>query len=233
MKNSERYFEALDYGKSEKAKLTEKQYLVYSYLMSKSKWDSQTKEHHYYVYKNSFLVKDACAYLNISQPTWRAAIKKLKENFYIMEEKNYYIIELPNSYAPLDIQLIRALILFGIKLEGGGIIVSLYSVLYKFWKYQTKNGEDCEITINQLFKLFMVERSSKNLNRFVFMLGLFSFLNLITIKPVDRVYKGNKYIAYQITDVKLTLPNDIDKETFLAPDDITNIIKALTERSEE
>jgi hypothetical protein len=39
-KNQERDFEALDYGKEEKAKLTAKQYLVYSYLMSISKWDA-------------------------------------------------------------------------------------------------------------------------------------------------------------------------------------------------
>ena len=82
-KSQERLFEALNYGKIEKAKLTTKQYLVYSYLMSVSKWDAQDKEKHYYVYKNSFLIKDICVLLNISQPTWRSAIKKLKEKLYI------------------------------------------------------------------------------------------------------------------------------------------------------
>jgi hypothetical protein len=39
-KSQDRLFEALNYGKGEKAKLTTKQYLVYSYLISISKWDA-------------------------------------------------------------------------------------------------------------------------------------------------------------------------------------------------
>ena len=66
MSSYDRDFEALDYGKAQKAKLTAKQYLVYSYLMYMSVWDAKSREDHYYVYKNSFKIKDACAIIGIS-----------------------------------------------------------------------------------------------------------------------------------------------------------------------
>ena len=46
IKSLERYFYALDYEKRIKTTLTKKQFLVYTYLMSISKWDSQSKEEH-------------------------------------------------------------------------------------------------------------------------------------------------------------------------------------------
>lgn len=64
MSVKERYFRVLDYEKKEKSPLTEKQYLVYAYLLSISKWNPL--ESHYYVYKNSFLVKEACALIDVS-----------------------------------------------------------------------------------------------------------------------------------------------------------------------
>lgn len=143
----QRDFEALDYGRQAKAKLTAKQYLVYSYLMSISKWDSQDKESHYYVYKNSFVVNSACKLLGMTAPTWRAAIKKLTEEGYIYQFDKYYIIDIPNSYAPLHINLIKTLVQFGSQIRNGGHIVSVYSVLYKFWKYQIDNNAQCVITI--------------------------------------------------------------------------------------
>ena len=53
-KSQDRWFEALDYQKKIKSTLTAKQYLVYSYLLSVSKWNPQDKEDHYYVYFNKY-----------------------------------------------------------------------------------------------------------------------------------------------------------------------------------
>lgn len=53
-KSLERYFYALNYEARIKSKLTKKQFAVYTYLLSISKWDAQTSEYHYYVYWNSF-----------------------------------------------------------------------------------------------------------------------------------------------------------------------------------
>lgn len=225
-KSQDRLFEALNYGKGEKAKLTAKQYLVYSYLMSISKWDSQDKEHHYYVYKNSFLIKDACAIIGISQPTWRGAIKKLREEFYIQEFDRYYTIEIPNTYAPLDINLIKFLLPFGAAIDNGGNIISIYSVLYRCWKGAKDNGETCEITINQLRKLFNVNHDKKTLASYKLILILFEHYELIKVKKVGRHFQGNPYTGYIIEEVQLKLPENVEQDD-MAPDDISELLRNL------
>lgn len=226
MSSMERDFEALDYGKQQKAKLTAKQYLVYSYLMSISKYDAQDREKHYYVYKNSFLIKDACELIKISQPTWRAAIKKLEDYCYIIDREKYYIISVPNTYAPLDIRLITYILPFGACIEHGGSIISVYSVLYKYWKYQKDNNKSCEITVNQLKNLFITSRHKNDLLTYKLMLGVFSLLNLIQLETVERVYKGNPYQAYLIKNVRLDLPKELISEEN-APSNIDEILEAI------
>lgn len=230
-KSQDRLFEALNYGKGEKAKLTTKQYLVYSYLMSISKWDACDKEYHYYVYKNSFLIKDACSLIGISQPTWRSAIKKLKETHYIQEFDKYFIIDIPNTYAPLNINLIKFLLPFGSAIENGGHIISIYSILYRYWRYCLDNNEICEITINQLKKLFNSKTDKVTLMSYKIMLNLFEFYKLIDIKKIGRQFQGNPYTAYIIKDIQLCLPEGTDLDSN-APDNIENILKALNEKEE-
>lgn len=82
-KNKDRYFEALDMKKRQRAKLTPKQYLVYSYLVSISKWNANKAEQHYYTYKNSYVLNDVCKDLGLSANTWRSSIKILEEKGYI------------------------------------------------------------------------------------------------------------------------------------------------------
>lgn len=227
-KSQDRLFEALNYGKGEKAKLTAKQYLVYSYLISISKWDAQDKERHYYVYKNSFLIKDACAKINISQPTWRSAIKKLKEFYYIFEYDKYYTIEIPNTYAPLNINLIRYLLDFGAVIKNGGNIVSVYSIIYKYWKYC--GNDECEITINQLRKLFNSKTDKEVLKSYRLMLGLFKDQELMDIEYIGRHYQGKPYRAYIIKNVNLTLPETIKYSDENSPDNIEYILESLEQR---
>lgn len=47
-------------------------------------------------------------------------------------------------------------------MNNGGNIVAVYSVIYKYWKYQKENGRPCEITINQL-KSFLFLNVQKKL----------------------------------------------------------------------
>lgn len=226
-KSQDRLFEALNYGKGEKAKLTTKQYLVYSYLMSISKWDALDKEQHYYVYKNSFLIKDACTLIGISQPTWRTAIKKLKEEFYIQEFDKYFIIEIPNTYAPLNIDLIKFLLPFGAAIENGGNIISLYSIIYRYWQYSTNNEKVCEITINQLRKLFNTKHDKTVLTSYRIMLNLFEYYGLIKVNKVGRQFQGNPYTGYIIQKVELSLPKNIGLDEN-GPDNIEDILASLS-----
>ena len=230
-KSQERLFEALSYGKDEKAKLTKKQYLVYSYLVSISKWDAQDRERHYYVYKNSFQVKDASKIVGITQPTWRGAIKKLEEEGYIQDFEKYYLIELPYAYAPLNIDLIKFLLSFGCVIKNGGNIVSVYSIIYRYWKYSKDNGQECEITINQLRKIFQTKRREDTSITYKVMLNLFEFYGLVKIQRVGREFAGAPYTGYIIKNVSLKPPVNLDLDS-LAPSNIDDILKALEEKEE-
>ena len=218
-----------NYEEENKAPLTAKQYLVYSYLLSISKWNPQDKEDHYYVYFNSFKIKDACELLKISQPTWRSAIEKLENLGYIRKypEQKFFLIDYAReSYAPLNIQLIKYLVSLGTAMNNGGNIVAVYSVIYKYWKYQKENGRPCEITINQLKKLFISKRSEEITNTYRLMIAAFSSSKLIDCEIVVREDRGHPYMAYQITNVRLDLPTELLISDY-GPDDITDILEAL------
>lgn len=226
-KSSERCFEALDFGKVKKAKLTAKQYLVYSYLMSISKFNING-EHHYFVYKNSFQSTKVSKMLGISYHTWQNAILALVKYRYIVDFEDYYVISIPNSYAPLDIKLIKMLVDYGaIIAGGGGRIVSAYSVIYKFWKNKTNTkGEKCMLSASQLSILFTGKKEKKDIFCFRLMLALFKFLGLIDMSEHEESYCGKLYNAYLIKNVKLNLPKEIeDKEEY---DNMEEIIEALT-----
>ena len=228
LKTTQRRFEALEYLKNKKTKLTTKQYLVYSYLMSMSWWNAKDKEDHYYVYKNQFKIKDACEILNISQPTWRSAIKKLKEEFIIKEKDKYFEISFPTTYAPLDIELIKFLIPFGAELckRNGGNIISVYSIIYRYWLSCQEKNEVCEITVNQLKTIFTSRRTKEDTIIYRLMLGLFDSYGLIDMTPVIRENNGIKYMAYLIKDVSLTVDYVLDLD-LNAPESAEDILEKI------
>ena len=236
----ERYFRVADYEKKEKGFLTEKQYLVYAYLLSISKWN--VNEHHYYVYKNSFLVKDACALIGITQPTWRKALKKLEAERYIKinTEKRYYQLFFDVSWAKLDLSLIKFLVKYSYNLQDkiGGILPSLYGVICRYWTLQHGVGQECIVTLSQLNNLFFSERTKEHLIGIWTMLMLFKDLNLISVSEIPKVsIKGYDYISYRInwvsTKISSTiekLQNNIDAE---CEDPVDDIFKKIIDNSDQ
>lgn len=225
-KNAERCFEALDFGKAKKAKLTAKQYLVYAYLMSISKFNANG-EHHYYVYKNSFQVTKVSKFLGMSYNTWQSAIQTLIRYRYIDDFGEYFIISIPNSYAPLDIKLIKLLVNYGAFIKNGGRIVSVYSLIYKYWKSKTQNkDEKCMITASQISIIFSGDKRKDEIFGYRLMLALFKFLKLIDISEHEENFCGKIYSTYLIKNVRLNLPKEIeDKEEY---DNVEEIVEALT-----
>lgn len=209
MSVNDRYFRVIDYEKQKKGPLTEKQYLVYAYLLSISKWNAT--ESHYYVYKNSFLVKDACSLIEISQPTWRKALLKLDEQGYIKisPDKKSYKIYFDVSWAKLNIRLIKFLVNLSHNLneDCGGILPSLYGVICRYWILQRNINEDCIVTLSSLNNLFFSDRTKKHLEGIFLILHLFKGLGLMNFVEVPKVNKmGNDYLAYKITFVYSKLP---------------------------
>lgn len=224
-KSLERYFYALDYEKRIKSSLTKKQLLVYTYLMSISKWDAQGKEEHYYVYTNSFVIKDVCKKLGISQPTWRSAIKKLGEENLIKERETWYEICFPAAYAPLHIHLISFLLEFSSFITNSGNLVGVYATLYKYWKFCQDNYKKCTVTINQLLKLFETKHDELTGRYYELILGLFTSQGLTVIKENRKKFQNHYYTEYEIQFMNQQLPPGLNKE--YGSDDIKEIVEAL------
>lgn len=232
----ERSFRTMDYESQEKGSLTEKQYLVYAFLLSISKWNPT--ERHYYVYKNSFKVKEAADLLGISQPTWRAALKKLEEELYIKLENDVYYIYFSESYTKLDIVLIKFLVKYSktLKEEFGGIMPALYCVIAKYWMLQYNCGEDCIVTLSQLSNLFFGERTKEHLRGIYVMLSLFKELGLMYITEVPQKVNGISYTGYRINYVEvkpsqklIELEQGLEQEL----DKIEQIINEIREKNDE
>lgn len=209
-KSTQRCVEAISLEKPKPCKLTDKQYLVYAYLLSISKWNAETKEHHYYIYKNSFTVKDACEFLQITQPTWRAAIAKLKSAYYITEDNNkFYKIRVPNLYTPIELDVIKELITYGTKLGKeyrSGYLVSVYSTLSRYFVECQRQGIACEITAGQLRELYSTNGTKKNNDIFRMMLGLFFTIGLISMEVIPCSYNGVRFLKYRIKNIATCLP---------------------------
>lgn len=196
---SERYFKTIPYEKQQKGPLTEKQYLVYAYLLSISKWNPN--EAHYYVYKNSFKIKDAIEVIGVSDNTWRRAIQALITNHYISENtttKSYQIYH-GIDYAALNINLIKNLVKYSKSFNEkyGGVMPSVYSVLARY--YNICRGEQAEFTISSLCSLFFADRTKAHMRAIYIMLSLFQELELLILKELPRqLNNGKTYYAYQI-----------------------------------
>lgn len=208
---SMRYFKTIPYEKQKKGPLTEKQYLVYAYLLSISKWNAT--ESHYYVYKNSFLVKEACNLIEVSQPTWRKALEKLNEERYIKisEDKKNYKIYFDASWAKLNIELIKFLVSLSHNLseDCGGILPALYGVICRYWILQKNINKECLVTLSSLNNLFFADRTKKHLKGIYLMLHLFKGLGLMDFTEIPKVNKaGQDYLTYKINFVQSKLPKE-------------------------
>lgn len=257
MNSRSRKYEALDIvGLS---KLTAKQYLVYAYLMSISVWNAQEKEGHYYVYKNSFTVKEAAKLLNISENTWRNSIRELRKQNYIwyecepeskdialkdrkMKEKKgtkYYIINFPEVYVPLDIQLIKVLVQYGASLStsgSGGNIVSVYSMICRYHNYcQSKPEGDthCYLNIGKIRRVFQQKRTQESGDIYRTMIAIFKFLELVEVKTTKKFYKGKDYTEYEFINPQLKLNSKFYLDESDGPENISDILEAIKNEIED
>ena len=209
-KNKDRYFEALDMKKRQRAKLTPKQYLVYSYLVSISKWNANKAEQHYYTYKNSYVLNDVCKDLGLSANTWRSSIKILEEKGYIeigRDEKGkeiYYKLFIPYSYVALHIDVIKFLLRQQKRFKCGGHLISVYSLLYKCWEKDSY----CEFTLSQVMNTFTKTRTKDTYDDYRQMLSIFKGSGLMDFKVEQRLYKGIEYNCFCVNQMSLTMPTE-------------------------
>ena len=184
--------------------LTPKQYLIYSYLLS----ISIKRNNEYYVSNKKFKIKDVCEQLNISQPTWRNALKKLISENYIEQTQMGYIINYNKLFAPLSIELIKFLIPFGI--QYGGNIIFIYALIYYYWNIDNIYDNDCEITIHKIKKFFKDKRTAEDTKIYQKIFDLFKNTGLINMYTTEKKNNGVSYTVYHISSVSLDICPNIE-----------------------
>lgn len=115
-------------------KLTDKQWLVYYYLMSICKWNGKEQEHHYYIYKNQLNVSFASKLLSISRTTFYKGMEILTDLGVITNEDSYYIVQIPRVYAAVDQKTITYLLQYQKYL--GVELIRAYVILNRIYQHQ-------------------------------------------------------------------------------------------------
>lgn len=81
----------------EDQKITSKQWKIYYYMLSVSKFNTQKIEDHRYIYKKDFNITQVCRLLGIkSTQTFYNAIKRLTENRLVRDQGEYYFLYAKN-----------------------------------------------------------------------------------------------------------------------------------------
>ena len=184
--------------------LTSSQCLVYYWLLSKSNWNSFTKENHYYIYKNKIVNAQIMRECGIkTQNTIRSAFKKLLEVGAIGESSyaDAYEIYYPEIYVPLDMRIVKFFISFNKYLDAARMI-TLYSIFRRIYTFD--KGKPFDFTIGLIARV--LGKAAQGIDRpsILLMLSIFEFAGLVKIVKVP--YNNNlgkpciRYTLIEISD---------------------------------
>ena len=208
--------------------LTSSQWLVYYWLLSKSNWNSFTKENHYYIYKNKIVNAQIMRECGIkTQNTIRSAFKKLLEVGAIGESSyaDAYEIYYPEIYVPLDMRIVKFFISFNKYLDAA-CMIALYSILRRIFIFD--KGEPLDFTISLLATVLGKAKQSADRTEILLMLSVFEFSGLANIVKVPYTNKfGVPCVRYTLTQI--TESGEGLKDFFNEDDDIDTLEKKAAE----
>lgn len=115
-------------------KLTDKQLLVYFALLAKTHRRPDGTEPHRYLYLKDISKKTIGQDICVSQPTFRAAEKKLKEMGFIYEDEVAHIYYFPDhqKYTWIPVEALALLLKMGGRSGYGGEILRLYAAIHYY-----------------------------------------------------------------------------------------------------
>lgn len=178
-------------------KLTEKQWLVYYYLMSICKWNGKDNERHYFIYKNAFNISAASRLLAISRPTFYKALENLKNMEIVIEEDKWYIIKIPQIYAAVDQKTIAFLLQFQKYL--GVELIRTYVILNRIFQHQELDQWFNKATIVAILDHNIQDASYYP--QIELYLGFLSYWGLANLKVETRNENTGRHKYYKIMEI--------------------------------
>lgn len=216
-------------------KLTSKQWSVYYWLVARAYWNSNKKEGHYFLYKDSLSMVEIRRDLGIKDNrTIKSALDKLELYGKICSTGDIIYIPHPDLYTYLSVDLIKYFLnvcsVSGLSSE----IIVLYSILKRLKELDTKNKVNTTFTLKLLVKLLGHSETDRE---FYLAVKIFiSFLageELIKISQTTKRNRGGEYIEYTLWDIKESTNKTeiIDFNGEIAVE-IQNRIKEITEQAQ-
>ena len=185
--------------------LTSKQWQIYYYLMSISKYNSKGVEDHRFIYKNTLSYSGIAAALGISRPTVYSAMEKLKEVRLITETQDYYLLMWGQSFTDINSNLLKNLTNWGVAKNRKNSAIDLLRI-YLFLKRLDDLADmpsDRSFTKRELIQILGHNtKRPENYEDVTYYLALLSMYKLIDLKfhtAYDPVY--GKYTVYHLQSV--------------------------------
>ena len=212
-------------------KLTGKQVMVYFAYLVNSKRNPDVDEGYRYVYKKDYTKKQLGEEYGISQPTIRAAEKRLIEIGYMeIDDKNRVIRLLDGKpFTWIPIKAIKVLLEAAKGTERYGDLLRLYAVLYHF------KEEPQEFNARTWVRAFgMNEEYLENyihIHLMFFMLKLFGLIDYT--EGWQRSHNGKKYRVYKdvviIPANKIEAIDDREAEVDKKVEEYTKVLRSLSD----
>lgn len=179
-------------------KLSDKQFTVYYYLLSISKFN-QYEENHRYVYKNSFNVQKACKMLGLSKSTFYKAIDALCDCDFVQKFKDYYLLYAPHcKYADINLSILSGLLMF--RKFTGVDLIRTYLVLLNLYEIDSREVK----TFSRKSLLEVLGLSTKRKENYLIMeiyLSLLQEWKLIKITEKKITNNFTTYTLYSLDKV--------------------------------
>lgn len=191
-------------------KITAKQWKIYYYLLSLSKYNSQKVENHRYLYKSSINITKTCKLLGIkSNQTFYNAIERLEKVHLIRKTDDYFYIYAPD-YVEVDKDVLVNLISYSITKNDDEIdLLRTYLILKKLYQIG-ETPDDLSFTTRAICLLLGHSDTTTiyyvNVKKY---LALLSFWGLVELKyhTATNESLGNHYTIYHIQNVKEVATN--------------------------
>ena len=203
------------------SKITAKQWKIYYYMLSISKFNAEKVEDHRYIYKKDFNISQACRDLGIkSNQTFYNALKRLSEhNLVKVRNDNYFLYA--KNWVAINKDVLQNLVRYSKTKEKDIDLLRVFLILKKLNKV-AENYEERSFTLRQICILLghgdTTEEYYYNVRIY---LGLLCLWGLIELKQ-HKQYNENLGVAYTVFHLQSV------KETDLNPDFESDIRAEMT-----
>lgn len=189
--------------KKERKKISNKQWFVYYYLLSISKWNSKDKEEHRYVYKKDINIAKVSKNLGIARSTFYDSIESLVKSKIIKEikqvDETYYKLPIySNCYANIQPYVLSTLIQYSSSKVLGIELLRTYLILKKYDSLRTNKLK--YFTKTDLFEILGKDRkASCEYKKMDLILSFLQKTKLISLKVEQKSNGFANYYLYTLT----------------------------------